>query len=815
MADSGSSMARRLFSICVLIIAVTVLIGALALWFLNRPQPTGDVVGESLQRSASAHNRLQRERLDRLSLIARLLAEDQPLQQALEVDDGDAMTGGLETLRARLGFDLALITDPQGQVLARSDGSSTALGAAARSLLEAPAVEDGVTGYWEQGGLLYYAARQPVVADFDLVGFAVAAFAVDDLLALEIQRIGGSHAAYYSRSAVGPELVGASSQRFALGLQGQVGGLGGPGGELGRVLSDGEAYPRASWSLDGAPWEATLTPLLDAAGEPAGALAVLSPVAPPPGGRWWLPVAAMGAAGLLALLLAAPAVMALARSGATPAKRLAESLEIAARGDYEQRIDSRKAGALAPLSVALNGLLGDLRERRSLEAVGATLSRPAGSGEAVAAARAEKVVLLGVDLRGSAPGLDAQEVLDGLNQDLRRVAGAVRGSGGVFIGNLGARALGAFRGDDAAKAAFAAATEVLTALTAKSNAFDEREPPAVALAAGKVTSGPGALAGCEGQALAGVPLRLLDSLLREADGGEVLLDRQVKGRLEEHLSALGIQPAERRGVLSPQPLAALSLAAVSPLAGEGERPAADLGPGDIFGQRFEILQAVGSGPASAVYRARDRELGELVALKLYRPAGLTDVAQFERLDSGLQSARKLTGEAVARTYDFGVADGLAYLAREWIYGVPMADVLGRIEALPPAAALRAARLLAAALEEAHGEALVHGRLTPSNVFFEPNGRVRVTDFGVSLVAGSTVEVPEGQAIDARSDVYSAAAIVYRLAAGDWPPKEAPPEPDGQLPGTFAEVLVAALRPEPGGRPASGRELRSELAAIRL
>ncbi|MEM7480850.1 MAG: protein kinase [Acidobacteriota bacterium] len=824
MADPGAANARRFFLICAAVALLTAFVGAAILWFLHRPPEVADPAEASLQRSVSAHHRLQRERLDRLTLVARLLAEESVLVRAVEESDGAAVAAALEPLRSELGFDLALIAGPAGRVLARSDGSTADLGPAARALLEAPAVEEAVTGYWEQTDRLYYAARQPIVRDFERIGFAVAAFAVDDLLALEIQRIGGAQAAYYGRSPVGPELIGASSQRAALGLMGQVGGLGGPGGELGRVLSEGEAYPRVAWTLDGSPWIATLTPLLDAAGESAGALAVASAFEAGGGERPWLPLAVLLGTALVSLALASPAIFGLARTGRAPVARLTESIDIARRGDYEQRIDARRAGSLAPAATALDGLLADLRERRALETVGAAATRPLGSSAAVPPAEAGPAVVLGVELHRAIDGLDAQGTIDGLARDLSRIARGAEARGGVYAGSLGSRALAIFRGDDAADRALALAAELHTALSARQTAFDRSEPPALALVEGKVLAGSAALAGYGGQAVAGLTLRRLDSLLREAEAGDVVLDKKVLQELDERLRERGVEPKTRRGLLSPQPLATLDGPSVRAAAGldddglDGARTASAgavaLGSGDVFAQRFELLTELGRGPLGPVFRARDRELGELVALKLYDPSALDAPAHFERLDSGLQGARKLLGGGVARTYDFGLSDGVAYIARELIYGASFEELLARSDGLPTVACVRILRLLAASLEEVHDDGVVHGRLTASNAFIEASGRVRVTDFGVSVVAGPSVAAPElaaGHPADARTDVWSAAALTYHLLTGRPAPGDLAPEAEEIDAGSLGELLATALSPNPDLRPASGRALREALS----
>jgi serine/threonine-protein kinase len=241
-------------------------------------------------------------------------------------------------------------------------------------------------------------------------------------------------------------------------------------------------------------------------------------------------------------------------------------------------------------------------------------------------------------------------------------------------------------------------------------------------------------------------------------------------------------------------------------------PAA-LGPGDRLGERFEIVALLGTGPAGSLFRARDKELGEVVALKVFEPAALTDAGQFERLDSDLQRVRKLIHPNIARTYDLGRAGGLPFLARELVAGTALADLLAGDRRLPAPAALRLARQLAEALAEAHGEGLVHGRLGLRNLLLEPTGRgrphLRVADFGVAspldaagarwtgLAGTEGYLAPEragGAAPHPSQDVYAAGVVAVELLTGRRPgPRVGAPN------GRLRTLLDAMTEPDPARR----------------
>ena len=871
---------------CALAALITAAVGAAGVLLLAVPRGERPAAGV-LQRGFSAHNTFHQERLQRLELAARLLAADPALAAGLVAVQAEpvaaparpspgrsaqppAVVIGPEELSTllrqrlpRVGGDVALLLDAGGDLLARSDDPSPA--PLPRPPLGAVRAGDGgepVAGVWEDEGRLFYAARAPVAPDFTLRGWVMVGIAVDDVLALEIERAVGADAAFFAASEIGPRLVGSSDRGVAERLDAQVGGLGGPGGVLERVLAGGGPVPAVEVTVGGRSHQALVAPLADAAGDPAGAVVLFTPAAEASAGPGLgLALAGLGVGALLALVVTAPLALALGRSTGAAAGRLTAATTAARAGELPQRTGGVR-GPLAGLAGALDRLFADLHEREALAAVAAAAARGGGAAGPAAGdgAEEERAVLLAADLRrfaGASAGT-ADETLDRLRRDLRRFAAAAGAHGGRFEGALGHRALASFHGDGRAAHALAAAAEALVALAARDSAFDEGEPPALALAGGRIATGEAALADGVRRVAAGTPLGLLDSLLREAQAGELVLAPALVRELEGELGRAGVAVTERPGVLSPRPLAVLGAAAAAKVAGAAPaapaaggapgrdpdatrheptrrpgRPApettgaaapgaadpAALGPGDALGERFEVLAVLGGGAEGAVLQARDRELGEVVAVEALAPAKVARPEVFTRLDSPLQSVRKLAHPGIARTYDYGRAGGIPFLAREHVPGTSVEKLLETPGRLPPAAALGLARQLAAALASAHRDGIAHGRLSPDRLILGADGRLKITGFGLAGVlapppppSAPGPQPPEG-AGGSRGDVYAAAALLHRLLLGSWPEPGAAPAGEG-LPEGLAPALAAALARDPSKRPEDGAALLAALDRVR-
>jgi serine/threonine-protein kinase len=133
-----------------------------------------------------------------------------------------------------------------------------------------------------------------------------------------------------------------------------------------------------------------------------------------------------------------------------------------------------------------------------------------------------------------------------------------------------------------------------------------------------------------------------------------------------------------------------------------------------------------------VWRARDRTLGEWVAVKVLRPAlAAADAGARERFTHELRLARRLTHRNVVRLHDLGEDGGVLFLTMEYVEGTSLAALLGARGALPAPAVLSVAKQLTRALDVAHGQGVLHGDLKPANLLVGPGGVLKVADFGVA------------------------------------------------------------------------------------
>jgi len=159
-----------------------------------------------------------------------------------------------------------------------------------------------------------------------------------------------------------------------------------------------------------------------------------------------------------------------------------------------------------------------------------------------------------------------------------------------------------------------------------------------------------------------------------------------------------------------------------------------LEPGTLLGERYEILAMLGQGGMGAVYKARDRELDRLVALKVIRPELTTNPEILKRFKQELILARQVTHRNVIRIFDLGQADGLKFITMDFLEGQDLRAELKKRGKFSPQEAARIILQISRALEVAHGEGVVHRDLKPQNIMLDANGRAYVMDFGIARSA---------------------------------------------------------------------------------
>ena len=268
----------------------------------------------------------------------------------------------------------------------------------------------------------------------------------------------------------------------------------------------------------------------------------------------------------------------------------------------------------------------------------------------------------------------------------------------------------------------------------------------------------------------------------------------------------------------------------------GISPQAPL-PQSLLG-RYDVLNRLGAGGMGVVYKALDRETGEIVALKVLKTEIADQAPLMEVFKNELRVARKITHKNVCRIYDFNRTDGTAFISMEFIEGESLRRVLDRFNALTTRKGIKVARQICDALREAHVQGIVHRDLKPENLMIDESGNVKLMDFGLAhlVTEGSPVAVgtpcymaPEqaqGKPVDQRADIYALGLVMFEIFTGsaaftgDTPIAVAlkqlydvPPNPrdvDHTIPEHIAGAILRCLEKEPGKRFQSVDELQAVL-----
>ncbi len=285
--------------------------------------------------------------------------------------------------------------------------------------------------------------------------------------------------------------------------------------------------------------------------------------------------------------------------------------------------------------------------------------------------------------------------------------------------------------------------------------------------------------------------------------------------------------------------------ALTDSSGDATAPETIIGAPLIAG-RYQILGLVGRGGMGAVYKARDTELDEVVALKMLSEELGSSQVLIDRFKREVKLARRVTHENVARMFDIGEHGGARFLTMEFIEGEALGDLVARVGRLPVAKVLDLAAAVCAGLAAAHRAGVVHRDLKPDNVMLARDGRVLITDFGIArdpvsaqdgktmgLVVGTPAYMAPEQVearpeIDSRADIYALGVMLFELLAGDvpWqggsamavaaarlyapPPDVRSVRPD--IPPGIAAVVLRCMAKDPNERFKSADEVGAALAA---
>lgn len=251
--------------------------------------------------------------------------------------------------------------------------------------------------------------------------------------------------------------------------------------------------------------------------------------------------------------------------------------------------------------------------------------------------------------------------------------------------------------------------------------------------------------------------------------------------------------------------------------------------------QLEILELLGRGGMGAVYKARQRLLDRLVAVKVLPPEVCRDSAFAERFAREAQALARLSHTNIVAVYDFGrTVDGLFYFVMEYVDGVNLRQTI-QSGGTSTKKALAIVPQICEALQFAHDEGIVHRDIKPENILVDKKGRVKIADFGLAKLLGhspgvvsltSTRQVmgtlrymaPEQmegtKVVDHRADIYSLGVVFYELLTGELPiGRFAPPSEKVQIDVRLDEVVLRTLETEPERRYQRVGEVRTDIQAI--
>ncbi len=263
--------------------------------------------------------------------------------------------------------------------------------------------------------------------------------------------------------------------------------------------------------------------------------------------------------------------------------------------------------------------------------------------------------------------------------------------------------------------------------------------------------------------------------------------------------------------------------------------------------QLEILELIGKGGMGAVYKAKQKELDRLVALKILPPgsSGGRSTAFAERFAREARALARLNHPGIVTLYEFGHVEGevpLYFFLMEFVDGVNLRQLLGQGR-ISPREALAIVPQICDALQYAHDQGIVHRDIKPENILMDRRGRVKVADFGLAKIVGTDEPAPfdvPGEAddltktgaimgtprymapeqtaapgeVDHRADIYALGVVFYQMLTGELPgPHIEPPSRKVQVDVRLDEVVLRALEEKPERRYQQASVFKTQVETI--
>ena len=262
----------------------------------------------------------------------------------------------------------------------------------------------------------------------------------------------------------------------------------------------------------------------------------------------------------------------------------------------------------------------------------------------------------------------------------------------------------------------------------------------------------------------------------------------------------------------------------------------------IIGNRYQILDSIGTGGMAEVYKAFDTFLNREVAVKILRAQYTDDEGFVSRFRQEAQSAARLIHPNIVNVYDVGRDDDSYYIIMEYVKGKTLKELISEVGALDPMTAVIITHGIASALKHAHSRGIIHCDIKPHNILLDENNNPKVADFGIARaittatmtytasVVGSvhylSPEQVRGEKISAQSDLYSLGILLFEMLTGCLPYTAETPvavalmhvrermplvrEVNSEVPAVLEKVVAKALAKDKEERYASADEFLQDL-----
>jgi len=294
-------------------------------------------------------------------------------------------------------------------------------------------------------------------------------------------------------------------------------------------------------------------------------------------------------------------------------------------------------------------------------------------------------------------------------------------------------------------------------------------------------------------------------------------------------------PGDAPKGLCPRCLAAMNLSTETAFTGaDGVAAQPSLTPAELAPHfpQLEILACLGRGGMGVVYKARQKSLNRLVALKLLAPERANDQQFAGRFEREAQALAALNHPHIVGVYDFGQAGGFYFLLMEFVDGVNLRQAM-KAGRFTPEQALAVVPPVCEALQFAHEHGIVHRDIKPENLLLDKQGRVKIADFGIAKMLGEATtrvgmaesqpvgtpqymapEQKEHRTTDHRADIYSLGVVLYEMLTGELPAdKLQRPSKRVQVNVHIDEIVLRALEAKPERRYQTAGEFRTHVVTM--